>query len=105
MKKLIFIAFLLVGTTSLFGQSQQGSDNQLSAKAVKAAREAGCLAGYNGDLTTQITVTSICFAGGFVTEVLVVPQCHGPECEFVKFGPLAKVTFYCSDENPVVECY
>lgn len=104
MKKVLLATVLALATTSLFAQSQQGGEQQLIAKAKKAARDAGCLDNYNGAIDAQVSTVSICFVDGFVTEVLLTPNCNGPECQYVKFAPIAKVTFYCTDENPVVEC-
>lgn len=52
----------------------------------------------------NVRVVSSCFAGGFVTEVLFVPVCHGPDCAFIKLGAIAKVTFYCTETVGTVEC-
>ena len=99
--KNLLIAFALVfaGVSASYGQ-----DAQLINSAKKAARHAGCLANYNGQINAQVTVVSSCFAGGFVTEVLLVPVCNGSGCETVRLAPLAKVTFYCNEEVGSVEC-
>lgn len=50
---------------------------------------------------------TFCFAGGFVTEVRIVPQCTGPNCDLVRIAPIAVVTFNCDEEvaNATVTCY
>lgn len=104
MKKALLVAAVLLGTSTLFAQNDPGANQHLIHKAKKAAIEAGCLSDYSGQVDAQVTVISSCFAGGFVTEVLLVPHCTGPDCDAVKLAPLARVTFYCTEENPSVEC-
>lgn len=50
---------------------------------------------------------TFCFTGGFVTEVRIVPQCTGPNCDLVRIAPIAVVTFNCDEEvaNATVTCY
>lgn len=94
---------MLCITTASLAQSSN-SNQPIEVKAKIAAQQAGCLSGYNGQIDAQVTVISSCFAGGFVTEVLLVPVCHGPNCANIKLAPLAKVTFYCTDDVGTVEC-
>jgi len=98
MKKALFILVVMMTvTTGLFAQSGSNADNQLINTARVAAQQAGCFSSWSGQVDAQVTVVSSCFAGGFVTEVLFVPVCHGPGCELVRLGALAKVTFFCTD--------
>lgn len=98
MKNLIIAAFAVIAFSGVsFGQN--GNGQPITVKAKHLAMQAGCLDDYNGPLDYQVTVVSSCFAGGFVTEVLVVPQCVGQNCDVVRLAPLARVTFYC-DEDP-----
>ena len=100
MKKVLFtLVVMLTVTTGLFAQSGSSANNQLINTARVAAQQSGCFSGWSGQVDTQVTVVSSCFAGGFVTAVLFVPVCHGPGCELVRLGALAKVTFYCTDET------
>jgi hypothetical protein len=104
MKKAIFaLAVMMTMAVGVFAQSN--GDNQLINKARQAARDAGCLDSWNGQIDAQVTVISSCFVSGFVTEVLLVPVCHGPNCENVRLGALARVMFYCTDDEVgSVEC-
>ena len=105
MKKAFFLlAVMMTMAVGALAQNGNGNNNQLINKARVAAQQAGCLSGWNGQVSGQVTVVSSYFAGGFVTEVLIVPVCNGPGCETVKLAPLAKVNFYCSDEVGSVEC-
>ncbi|MFT6981525.1 MAG: hypothetical protein ACJAUD_000288 [Crocinitomicaceae bacterium] len=98
MKK-AFLLFAVMMTMTLGAIAQNGNgNNQLINKARVAANQAGCFSGWNGQVSAQVTVVSSCFVGGFVTEVLFVPVCHGPGCDTVRLAPLAKVTFYCTDD-------
>ncbi|MFT6503480.1 MAG: hypothetical protein ACJASQ_003617 [Crocinitomicaceae bacterium] len=98
MKK-AFLLFAVMMTMTLGAVAQNGNgNNQLINKARVAANQAGCFSGWNGQVSAQVTVVSSCFAGGFVTEVLFVPVCHGQGCDTVRLAPLAKVTFYCTDD-------
>lgn len=105
MKKLI-IAFAAVILTSAASLAQSGGQ-PIEVKAKQLAHQAGCLDDYHGPLDYSVNVISSCFAGGFVTEVTILPVCTGQGCEFVKLGPLAKVTFYCDEEiaNASVICF
>ena len=105
-KAIILFAVVLCASFSAFAQNGNGNNgnNQIINKARVAAQQAGCLSGWNGQVTGQVTVISSCFAGGFVTEVLIVPVCHGQGCETVKLAPLARVMFYCTDDVGSVEC-
>lgn len=105
MKKIIVaaLAVLAFGTSSM----AQNGNPPIEVLAKQAAQAAGCLDDYHGPLDYQTTVVSSCFAGGFVTEVIIAPQCTGPNCDGVRLAPLAIVTFYC-DENPAnaqVTCF
>lgn len=102
MKNLFLAAFAVFAFAST-SMAQQ----PIEVKAKLAAQAAGCLDDHNGPVNYQTTVVSACFAGGFVTEVLIIPVCTGPECEYVRLGPLALVTFYCDEEieNASVICY
>ena len=106
-KALILFAVILCTTVGAYAQNGNGNNgnNQLINSARVAAQQAGCFSGWNGQVDAQVTVVSSCFAGGFVTEVLLVPVCHGQGCETVKLAPLAKVTFYCTDQVGSVECF
>ncbi len=106
MKNLIVAVFAVVAFAGT-ALAQNGGGQPIEIKAKIAAQAAGCLDDYNGPLDYQVTVVSSCFAGGFVTEVIIAPVCTGPNCAGVRLAPLAVVTFYC-DENPAnaqVTCY
>jgi hypothetical protein len=106
MKKAFLLVVVMVSMTmGAFAQGNSDSDQQLINKARVAAQQAGCLSDYNGAVGGLVTVVSICFVDGFVTEVLLFPSCHGPICAYSLFGPLAKVTFFCDDEVASIECY
>jgi len=104
MKNLILVFVVVIASaTSSFAQTGQ----PITLKAKQAAELAGCLDNYNGPLNYQVTTISACFAGGFVTEVLILPKCTGPNCDLVRIAPLAVVTFNCDEEvaNATVTCY
>lgn len=103
--KNLFLAAVAVFAFASMSLAQNGQPIEVKAK--NAAQAAGCFDDYNGPVNYQVTVVSACFAGGFVTEVLILPDCKGPECEYVRLGPLALVTFYCDEEvsNASVVCY
>mgnify|MGYP001054936591 CR=1 FL=1 len=105
MKNLIIALFAVIAFTGV-SFSQNGGGQPLTVKAKILAQNAGCLDGYNGPLNYQVNVISACFAGGFVTEVLVLPVCTGPNCAGVRLAPLARVTFNCSEDpsSAVVMC-
>jgi hypothetical protein len=105
MKKALLLAVVMMSMTmGAFAQGNSDGDQQLINKAKVAALQAGCLSDWNGQVRGDLEVVSSCFAGGFVTVVTIYPVCHGPECIYVKLGPLARVTFYCTDEVGMVEC-
>ena len=103
--KNLMIVFVAVIASATFSFAQTGQPITLKAK--QAAQLAGCLDNYNGPLDYVVTTISSCFAGGFVTEVRIVPQCTGPNCDLVRLAPLAIVTFNCDEEvaNATVTCY
>jgi len=103
--KNLFLAAVAVFAFASMSLAQNGQPIEIKAK--HAAQAAGCLDNYNGPLDYQVTVVSSCFAGGFVTEVLILPVCTGPNCDLVRLAPLALVTFYCDEEiaNASVSCY
>lgn len=105
MKKALLLAVVMMSMAmGAIAQNGNNGDNQLINKARVAAQQAGCLSGWNGQVDGQVNVISSCFAGGFVIEVLIVPVCHGQGCELVKLAPLARVTFYCTEDVGSVEC-
>ncbi|MFT5777731.1 MAG: hypothetical protein ACI837_000679 [Crocinitomicaceae bacterium] len=106
MKKALFmLVVMMTMTVGVFAQGNgNNGNNQLINKARQAAQAAGCLDSWNGQVDAQVTVISACFVSGFITEVLIIPVCHGPECEFVRLGALAIVTMGCDDEVLSVEC-
>lgn len=104
MKNLMLaLAVLAASATVSFAQGGQ----PITQKAKQAAEQAGCLAGYNGGLEYEVITVSSCFAGGFVTEVRILPKCNQPGCDLVRVGPLAIVTFNCDEEvaNATVTCF
>jgi hypothetical protein len=103
-KALLLVVVMFSMTMGAFAQGNSNGDQQLINKARVAAQQAGCLSDWNGQVLGDITVVSSCFAGGFVTEVLIFPVCHGQTCPYVRLSALAKVTFYCTDEVGSVEC-
>lgn len=103
--KNLMIAFLVFVATATVSFAQNGQP--ITVKAKQAAQQAGCLDNYSGGLEYEVTTISSCFAGGFVTEVRIMPKCTTPDCEFVRVGPLAIVTFNCDEEiaNATVTCF
>lgn len=103
MKNFILSAIAMIA----FSGAAMAQSQPIEVKAKQAAQAAGCLDNYNGPLDYQVTVVSACFASGFVTEVVIAPQCTGPNCDVVRLAPLAIVTFYCDEEvaNAQVTCY
>ena len=87
-KALILFAVVLCTSLGAFAQNgiRNNGNNQLINKARVSAQQAGCLSGWNG----QVTIISVCIAGGFVTEVLIVTVCNGSGCETVRLAPLAR---------------
>lgn len=106
MKNLMMaIMVVLASATMSFAQSTN-SGQPITVKAKQAAQLAGCLDDYHGPLQYQVNVVASCFAGGFVTEVIIAPKCTGPNCDVVRIAPIAMVTFNCDEEvsNAIVTC-
>lgn len=107
MKNLMMTMIVLLASATLSFAQSTNSGQPITVKAKQAAQLAGCLDNYNGPLQYQVNVISSCFAGGFVTEVIIVPKCTGPNCDLVRIAPIAIVTFNCDEEvsNAVVTCF
>lgn len=101
-KVLAFFAFVcLIGISS---QAIAQNDNGLVGKSI-AAYHTQC-GTYNGPIEGSANVVSICFAGGFITEVVLTRKvnCQQVDCDLIRLAPLARVTFGCDGELISVEC-
>ncbi|HEX8515738.1 MAG TPA: hypothetical protein VF868_06015 [Bacteroidia bacterium] len=107
MKKVFMIAFVACMTLTTKFASAQSSDNDIIGRARGAAHE--CLnavrePGY--EFIGQSEITSICFAGGFLTTVTFykVAKCNHEPCPKPVAVPVAEVTFGCDDQILSTTC-
>ncbi len=96
---IILIAFL--GLTSIQLQSQTTNDRNREGLAIAAFRQA---CDYNGAVNAETETTNICFASGYVSQVLITVKCLANDCSTVRYAPLARVYFGCDGEVTSVEC-
>ena len=85
-------------------QAVTTTDPKTRSAAIERAALEGCLDGLSGDFLVATKVVSSCFAGGFVSEVLVYPPCDGEECKTDRSRPLAKLTSHCDNELSKAHC-
>ena len=91
-------------SATAFAQGGNGNGN-MSGQAM-AAFHSTC--DYQGAVeTADPYVVSACFAGGFITEVLILPKinCNVVDCSVIRVGAVGKVTFGCDGSVIGVECY
>lgn len=107
----LITSFLLFFIQSCFGMEvpdprirARSSAGGIRETAINMARNAGCLADYHGEVDVQERTTSSCFAGGFITEAIVVPVCKGDHCASVRLRSLARLTFNCDNSPSAVKC-
>ena len=107
MKNLLLAASTLLlcfcFSTATMAQNGNGNGN-MQGQAV-AAFHSNC--NYSGPVVVgNANVVSSCFAGGFITEVLILPKinCNVVPCELILIGPVGRVTFGCDGTVIGVEC-
>ncbi|MCE3294625.1 MAG: hypothetical protein K0R65_339 [Crocinitomicaceae bacterium] len=108
MKKVLLSSLFVAGTLFTSGFFAQS----IESNAKKAAKDAGCLADYNGSLDYSIIEIGICrypcgpACDGLATlsEVYIFPNPNNHIGPYVKLAPLAKVTMCGNDEVVSVEC-
>ena len=93
------IAMMFVGMDNAAAQN----DNGLAGRAIAEFNQS---CNYQGAVETNVNVVSACFAGGFITEVLIFPKinCNQVDCTLIRVGPIGKVTFGCENDVISVEC-
>jgi hypothetical protein len=94
-----FVCLLFAGS-----QLQAQNNNGFIGRAI-AAYNTQC-GNYNGPIEGSAGVISACFAGGFITEVTLVPKvnCQQIDCSLIRLAPLARVYFGCDNEIISIEC-
>jgi hypothetical protein len=109
MKKLVILALAIV---ALVAASSAFAATNYEQQAIRAAKDAGCIAqNENGTIVVVETVSS-CFVSGFinVAHVYVDPiaNCHDTPnrpCPRPAITLQADVTFDCADQVTSVVCY
>ncbi len=108
MKRFFAVALLLVAFGSLsFAQNGNGNgnNNQLIGRAI-GAFNGGCAGPSIGPLDGSVETVGICFAGGFITRVLLYRHvnCQQVDCLAIRFAPIGYVDFDCDNNVINVSC-
>jgi hypothetical protein len=96
---IILLAFL--GLSSIQLQSQNTNDRTREGLAIAAFRQA---CDYTGAVNAETEMVSICFASGYVSQVLITVKCQANDCLTARYAPLARVYFGCNGGVTYVEC-
>lgn len=106
--------FVLLAASAMTAQAQgngngngtgNGANNRLIGRAI-GAFNSGCGGPSIGPLDGAVETVGICFAGGFLTRVLLYRQvnCQQIDCNAIRFAPVGYVTFDCEGNVLGVSC-